>query len=130
MFWKKKNAPSTQTTGQWGETQALRHLVGRGYTILTTNYRKRYGEIDIIAHDGTALVFVEVKCRSNLGFGSGLEAVDFRKQQRICRVAAEYLQSHRHSEATVRFDVIAVHRQPGRQTAVIEHVENAFDYSL
>jgi putative endonuclease len=130
MFWKKTATPSTRTTGQWGESQALQYLADRGYTIVTTNYRKRYGEIDIIARDGSTLVFVEVKCRSHHAFGSGLEAVDMRKQQRICRVAAEYLQTHQHGEIGVRFDVIAVHRRPGHQAAVIEHVENAFDYSL
>ena len=130
MFWKQKTGPSPQTTGQWGETQALHHLAEHGYRIVATNYRTRYGEIDIIAQDGETLVFIEVKCRSHHGFGSALEAVDFRKQQRICRVAIEYLQSHRGGEGGARFDVIAVHRQSGKGPAVIEHIENAFDFSL
>ncbi|WP_448872017.1 YraN family protein [Desulfobulbus propionicus] len=130
MFWKRKANPSTLSTGQWGEAQALRHLAERGFRIVATNYRKRYGEIDIIANDDETLVFIEVKCRSHQGFGSALEAVDFRKQQRICRVAMEYLQSHQVGMASARFDVIAVYRQTGREAAVIEHIENAFDFSL
>lgn len=130
MFWKKKVVPATKTTGQWGEARALQHLSDRGYTIVATNYRKRYGEIDIIAKDGNTLVFIEVKCRSHQGFGSALEAVDFRKQQRICRVAMEYLQSHREDEGDARFDVIAIYRRAGTESASIEHIENAFDFSL
>ncbi|MGD9948330.1 MAG: YraN family protein [Desulfobulbus sp.] len=134
MFWKKKTKSSPQHTGQWGETQALNHLVQRGYTIVATNYRKRYGEIDIIALEGDVLVFVEVKCRNRQTFGSPFEAVDLRKQQRICRVAMEYLQSHQCGECNARFDVIAVQPAPGealgKGSELIEHIENAFDFSL
>lgn len=130
MFWKKKSAASPQRTGKWGETQALDYLTRLGYTIVATNYRKRYGEIDIIAREKDVLVFVEVKCRSGRAFGSPLEAVDLRKQQRICRVAMEYLQTHHDGEGNARFDVIAVCPSPGKESAVIEHIENAFDFSL
>ncbi len=130
MFWKKKTAPSSQTIGQWGETLALHYLVGRGCAILETNYRKRYGEIDIIARDGKVLVFIEVKCRTRTTFGSPLEAVDLRKQHRICRVAMEYLQSHPEGACMARFDVIAVRSQPGDAAPELEHIENAFDFSL
>lgn len=128
MVWKRPSRQSPQTRGQWGEAQALQHLRQRGYAILATNYRKRFGEVDIIARDGDTLVFIEVKYRSHGGFGSPLEAVDGRKQQRLCRVAAEYLQSHRLGEHSARFDVIAV--SPGREGegAVIDHIANAFDF--
>ncbi len=128
MFWKRSTRQSTLNSGQWGEAQALHFLRGRGYTIVATNYRKRFGEVDIIARDGHTLVFIEVKYRSHDRFGSPLEAVDGRKQQRLCRVAAEYLQSQRLGECNARFDVIAVSPgQPGEE-AIIDHVENAFDF--
>lgn len=129
----RKNVPphtSTQSSGQWGEAQALQHLRGRGYTIIATNYRKRYGEIDIIARDGVTLVFIEVKYRRHAGYGTGLEAVDRRKQQRLCRVAAEYLQSHQQGECNARFDVVAVSPGPEGAGAMIDHIENAFDFLL
>lgn len=130
MFCTKQLNSSPQSTGQWGETQAVKHLTRLGYTIVATNYRKRYGEIDIIAQQGETLVFIEVKCRQGRSFGSPLEAVDQRKQQRICRVAAEYLQSHHGGDRTARFDVIAVQPAAGRPEAVIDHIENAFDFCL
>nr|WP_321466864.1 YraN family protein [uncultured Desulfobulbus sp.] len=128
MFWNKKSTASSQGTGQWGEAQATEHLKRCGYTILTTNYRKRFGEIDIIAQKEGVLVFVEVKCRRHNHFGSPFEAVDLRKQQRICRVAMEYMQVHHGGECSARFDVIAVRPGPGTDTAQIEHIENAFDF--
>jgi len=128
----KQRPSAAHHTGQWGETLALNHLVRRGYTVVATNYRKRFGEIDIIARDKDILVFVEVKCRSKLTFGSPLEAVDRRKQQRMCRVAMEYMQSHKCGECNARFDVIAVQPDPqslpGKGQALIEHIENAFDF--
>lgn len=129
MF-RKSSPPqsSSQSSGQWGEAQALHHLRGRGYAIIATNYRKRYGEIDIIARDGDTLVFIEVKYRRHAGYGSGLEAVDLRKQQRLCRVAAEYLQSHHQGDGNARFDVIAVSPRADGVGAMIDHIENAFDF--
>lgn len=121
-------APTTQSSGQWGESQALHYLRTKGYTIIATNYRKRYGEIDIIARDGDTLVFIEVKYRRHAGYGSGLEAVDGRKQQRLCRVAAEYLQTHHKADCNARFDVIAVSPQANGGGAMIDHIENAFDF--
>ncbi len=72
MFWMKRKASSSQNTGQWGEALALNHLSRQGYTVVATNYRKRFGEIDIIARDNDVLVFIEVKCRSKSTFGSHL----------------------------------------------------------
>ena len=131
MLGNKKPAQSSpQSSGQWGEAQALHHLESRGYTIIATNYRKRYGEIDIIARDGATLVFIEVKYRRHSGYGTGLEAVDRRKQLRLCRVAAEYLQSHQQGDSNARFDVIAVAPAADGAGAVIDHIENAFDFLL
>lgn len=134
MFWGKKTGGASQKTGQWGESQALQYLVRQGYTVVTTNYRKRFGEIDIIARDDDVLVFIEVKCRKRQTFGSPLEAVDGRKQRRIGRVAMAYLQTHNCGECNARFDVIAVQPDPqsesGKERALIEHIKNAFEFSL
>lgn len=115
-----------RSIGGSGEDIAAAFLQGLGYVILTRNYRKRFGEIDIVAEEGDTLVFVEVKTRSSGAFGSPLEAVDARKQRRMARAALDYLSRRKLHGRAARFDVVAVLLQPqGRPR--IEHVRNAFD---
>ena len=120
---------ATGTTGRLGETVAARHLERRGYTILDTNYRKRFGEVDIVARQGATIVFVEVKTRRSRVYGTPLEAVDGRKQRQLSRIAADYLAVHRLESAAARFDVIAVTLGPDDQAVAIDHITNAFDHS-
>lgn len=72
------------------ERQAAEYLTGKGMQVLETNFRCRQGEIDLICRHRGYLVFVEVKYRSAAEKGYALEAVDHRKQRRICRVADYY----------------------------------------
>lgn len=123
----KRNA-TTAETGRLGEALAQEFLVGQRYGIVRTNYRKSYGEIDIIAQDGGTLVFIEVKTRHSSVFGTGFEAVDIRKQRQISRVAQEYLQAHRLDDMPARFDVIAVRLDRANGPAAIDHIKNAFDF--
>lgn len=91
------------------EEKACAFLQGKGLKILERNYYTRQGEIDIIAKDTSALVFVEVKYRKGLSSGLPQEAVDHKKQRRISRAAAHYLSFHRLPFFTpCRFDVIAI----------------------
>ena len=91
------------------EKKAAAYLKEHGYEILEMNYRCRRGEVDIVARDGEYLVFVEVKYRKNAAAGAPAEAVEYRKQQRICYVAGNYLMTHHlGSETPVRFDVVSV----------------------
>lgn len=90
------------------EQLAAKYLGGRGYEIIESNYRCPVGEIDLIAKDGTYLVFIEVKYRRNLGAGSPLEAVDRKKQQTIRRVAQWYLTERHLYDIPVRFDVTGI----------------------
>ena len=113
-------------TGRTGEGLAVRYLEDLGYIIVERNYRMRIGEIDIIARDGECLVFVEVKTRRSSRFGSPFDAVDFRKQQQVSRVALAFITQHRYEEIPVRFDVIGVHFQ--KQSPRIELIKNAFEY--
>jgi putative endonuclease len=91
-----------------GEDLACAELRRRGYAILARRYRTRYGEIDVIAREGEAVVFVEVKARRDETFGGGSAAVTAWKQQRIVRMATDYLARHGLIEAPCRFDVITV----------------------
>lgn len=84
-------------------------LENRGYQILERNYRCRSGEIDLIARQGEYLCFVEVKYRSGNSCGTPLEAVGYRKQQQIIKVAKYYLMRGQYSMDTAcRFDVVAI----------------------
>ena len=105
------------------EQAAARFLEENGYRVLERNYRSRCGEIDLIAKEGETLVFAEVKYRRNNACGDPLEAVDLRKQKKICRVADWYLINRNLSSDTpCRFDVVAV---TGNKLRL---VRNAFSY--
>lgn len=105
------------------EKQALEYLKEQGYRILTTNFRSYRAEIDLIAREGKYLVFVEVKERSTMSMGHGFEAVDGRKQARICQAAQYYLKRyHIDPQMPVRFDVVSIDR--GR----IRLIRNAFPF--
>ena len=118
---KEKNMKKlNKINGTIGEIDAVQFLKNKKYQIIATNYRNRMGEIDIIAKDKNALVFVEVKSRATLLYGRPCEAVDFRKQQKIRKVAELYLVTTKNYYADVRFDVIEILGDE------INHIENAF----
>ena len=130
MFFARQSDSKSNSrigTGQTGEDLAVCYLENQGYTIVERNYRMRIGEIDIIARDGEYLVFVEVKTRRSSRFGSPFEAIDFRKQQQVSKVALAFMTQQRCGEVPVRFDVIAVHLD--RSSPRIELIKNAFEYS-
>lgn len=108
-------------TGSHYEELAARYLEEQQYKILEKNYRIRTGEIDLIAMDGTCLVFVEVKYRKDHSLGDPLEAVDIRKQRRICQTARYYIYKKGYDQIPCRFDVIGI---TGTQ---IRHIKNAFE---
>ncbi len=115
--------------GRFGEQVAAEHLQARGLVVLDRNWRCRDGELDIVARDGDALVFVEVKTRSSLAYGGPADAVDRRKAARIRRLAVQWI-AHRRAGgepefwAAIRFDVVAVVRaSPGVQ---VRHLAGVF----
>ncbi len=116
------------TVGKRGEEKAVKLLRRRGYKILVRNYRCRHGEIDIVAFHRGEIVFVEVKSRATEEKGSGLEAVTERKQQKIAKVAAQFLAERRLQERPCRFDVVAITEVPGAGDVKmkVEIVEGAF----
>ena len=111
--------------GKSGEDLACRELERRGYAILARRYRRRRGEIDIIARDGATLVFVEVKARDSHEFGDASEAVTALKQRRMTELARDYLMRNRLTDCPCRFDVVSIHFDAG--VAVLELFQNAFD---
>ena len=95
-------------TGRRYESIAEAFLRSQGYEILCRNYRRSFGEIDIIAREGSLLCFIEVKYRRTAGFGMPGEAVDRRKQQRILRVSRAYMYEQFCLDAQVRYDVVEI----------------------
>jgi putative endonuclease len=102
-------ATAAQVLGARAEQLALEYLQGRGLTIVERNYRRRLGEIDLVALDHGVLVIAEVRTRSSEAFGGAAASVDGRKQRRIIRAAAQLLQRNRdYAALPVRFDVLIV----------------------
>lgn len=93
--------------------------------VVDRNWRSRYGEVDLIAVERDCLVFVEVKTRRGLRYGSPAEAVTFSKQRRIRSLAVEWLRDSGRSWSRIRFDVVAIMVGHDLQPH-IEHVRDAF----
>jgi putative endonuclease len=114
--------------GRQGERLAADFLRGRGHIIVQQNYRKKYGEIDIITRDGDTLVFVEVKTRSSERYGGAAAAVTARKQRQITKAALEYM-AGQPSQIAARFDVVCVTIDAVGQLQC-SLIENAFEAAL
>lgn len=99
---------NTREIGALGEDLAIAYLKKQKYKIIEQNYHaSRLAEIDIIARDGKYLAFVEVKMRSTLSFGRGLEAVTKQKQKSIRYAATHYLTANK-LDVPCRFDVLEI----------------------
>lgn len=98
-----------QSLGTLGERAGAKFLKKQGYRIIETNYRTRYGEIDIIAEDGDTLVFVEVKTRrtDDPNYSPFLN-VRFKKQRKITQLARFYCDKRNIYDKPIRFDVLGV----------------------
>ena len=116
---------SKQALGREGERIAEGFLKKKGYTVVARNYRCRGGEVDLIALDRRVIVFVEVKTRTDHGFGSPLEAVAPRKQRRMILAARFFLHEKRLERRDARFDVVGISWPGGKP--FLEHVQNAFE---
>lgn len=116
-----------QILGKEGERIAERYLAKKGYKLVERNYRCRAGEVDLILLDRRVIVFVEVKTRSGQRFGTPLEAVAPRKQQKMIRAAQFFLSTKGLYQREARFDVVGI-SWPDREP-VVEHIENAFELS-
>lgn len=113
--------------GAWGEALAAEYLLKKKYRLIATNFRCRYGEIDIIASNKKFLVFVEVKLRKSSKFANAFEYVDRHKQDRLRTTAQLYLSQHP-TDLQPRFDVIEIYAPEGEltQSPTINHMEDAF----
>lgn len=111
--------------GNRGEAAVKGWLLERGWRIVESNFHSKFGEIDLIAADGTYLAFVEVKLRRDSDFAAAREAVTAAKQRRLRLTAEYYLQWHPTS-LQPRFDVAEVYAPKGADSPEITYLENAF----
>lgn len=113
-----------RAAGDRGEARAEAFLNGHGLKTFRRNWQCRHGEIDLVMFDDATVVFVEVRMRTPLGFGGGLDSVDSRKQRKLARTAAYFLARNASlAERPCRFDVVAIAGEGG----AIEWVRNAFE---
>ena len=118
-----------QTLGKIGEQLASEHLERCGFRVLERNYRTRWGELDVIAFDGTTLAFCEVKARRVNGYsGTALEAVSASKRAQVRRIARGWLadRGRRTYAPVIRFDAIGVTVDRDGRLLALEHLEGAF----
>ena len=111
--------------GTSGEVLAEDHLRGLGYEIVERDVRTPLGQLDLVAKDGTTLVFVEVKTRAGHRFGLPQEAVDAKKIRKLRQLALYYLKMRPH-RGPLRFDVVGLTVSDGR-LARVDHIKNAID---
>ena len=113
--------------GDLGENYAAEYLKRKRYNVIERNYRVGRDEVDIIVSRGEYIIFVEVKTRTDDGFGTPAEAVTHTKQKRIMGVAASYMSWH--EGKTARFDIVEIIGRVVRDKLKVEsinHIENAF----
>jgi len=110
--------------GKTGEDLVVTLLEKRGFYVLHRNYRKRYGEIDLIASKEDLLLFIEVKMRKNPRFD--LEyLITYSKQKKIVMVAKEYIARYNHDQKTCRFDVALI--EGTKENHKLTYIPNAFE---
>lgn len=112
--------------GDYGEDIARNYLISKNYKIIDSNYRNRYGEIDIICFHRDILVFIEVKSRFDTLFGTPIEAINIKKQKKIANLSLLYIIKKRFTNINCRFDVIEIYFNKFNDAYKINHIDDAF----
>ena len=122
-----RGGENARLLGRWGEALAAEELRRRGWRILASGFRCRFGEIDLIAENDRFLSFTEVKLRMSDAYGTAGAFVDRRKQDRL-RTAAQLWLSLHPTDLQPRFDVVEIYAPHGLETRApqIYVIENAF----
>lgn len=116
-----------KSLGRAGEKVARDYLAGRGYRIIATNYRKRFGEVDIIAMFDPVLVFIEVKTR--VGLGNAIEGYSEIQMARMVEASRAFIIENEKTlpcEFDLRYDLVIVGKAEDGSLAVQEHIKEAF----
>lgn len=114
-------------TGRLGENIARKHLVSKNYKIITSNFKTKFGEIDIVASTGNVLVFVEVKLKIGEDFGTPEEMINNIKMLQVQNTAVSYLQQNPEIDKKFegyRLDAVCIVLDEKKQVKRINHYEN------
>ncbi|WP_341839644.1 YraN family protein [Chitinophaga caseinilytica] len=111
--------------GNLGERLAAEHLSAAGYHILHRNWKAGRKEIDIIAEKSGTVVFVEVKTRSSRFFGMPEEAVGWKKEEHLRKVAEHWLEQNGGGVKHIRFDILSIFAVPGEKPEIL-HLQDVF----
>jgi len=110
--------------GKRGEQIAVEYLENLGYRILNVNWKCARAEVDVIADQNGAIIFVEVKTRSSTDYGHPEEFVDYKKERQLEFASSAYIEMRGH-EGEIRFDIIAIVFE-NKDLYKINHIEDAF----
>jgi putative endonuclease len=117
--------PNTTEIGKRAEEAACAFLETQGLQLIESNYRTRHGEIDLIMRDQDDIVFIEVRSRARIDYGTALESITTNKIKKIVKAATHFLQVRRCLyKVTSRFDFIII--QPNAGKMQLEWIKNAF----
>ncbi len=107
----------------WSETIAKQYLEEQGYSILKENYAIRGGEIDLIVKKNEVIIFIEVRQRSSINFGTAAESLSATKLNRIRKTAIHYLvKTFGHTDVAMRFDAVLL--SGSKSSYTLEHLSN------
>ena len=113
--------------GLQAEHKALRYLKKQGLKLVTRNFASKTGEIDLIMLNGETLVFIEVRCRSSVSFGSVASTITRHKQDKIRKTAEIFrLKNPKHRFRLCRFDAIAIYDNDSDPQNSLEWIKSAF----
>lgn len=116
----KTQKEKTYDKGVWAEKYASTYLMAKGYKVLETRYKTRYGEIDLIIQKDNVIAFVEVKARRSID--EALESITSKMKERIAQTAQYYLSQHEEAlNCDLRFDVVAI-----KPPLFLAHLDNAW----
>lgn len=112
--------------GNFGEDLCTRYLIKNNYFLKDRNYKKKNGEIDIIATKNNILVFVEVKTRFSENFSSTLECINYKKQLTIKKIASYYIYINNLYNYYIRYDACFIIFNKFDNTYKFNYIEDAF----
>lgn len=113
-----------QSLGRMGESIAAAHLEKHGYSIIKTNYRTPYGEIDLITKHDDVIIFVEVKTRASRSLGPPEISITPRKEEHLRSAAEYFIQMHPELINDWRIDAISIQILADNSPPLIDHFEN------
>jgi len=116
-----------QEVGKLGEKEARQFLKKRGYRIREVGFRCPHGEIDIVAQQKDYLVFVEVRTKRSLDFGTPEESITAAKKKKLITLALTYTNTHQNLPPLWRIDVVAIELDEKGKPKRIELIENAIE---